>query len=213
MNIEMNKIQKILGSLLLGSILIYSFWGISTAAREAFESGEHKNHEHYKGDEDHDDDDDHDEQYKSVYSKAVLQQDAIYVDECGSCHMAFPATLLPTESWQKIMLGLAEHFDENAELDNETGIYLSNYLQHNALKRNEISRFSRMLRNIGDMAPLRISELPYFISEHNEIPKKMVVDNVEVGSFSKCESCHKDATEGVFDEHQINIPGFGRWDD
>jgi len=198
MNIEMSKIQKTLGSLLLGSILIISFWGVSTAARESLESGEHEKNEQRKGNDD---------------GKSVLQQDEIYVAECGSCHMAFPAGLLPAESWHKIMLGLEEHFDDNAEIDSETGIYISNYLQQNALKRNETSRFSRMLRNIGDMAPLRISELPYFISEHNEIPKKMVVDNVEVGSFSKCESCHKDATEGVFDEHQINIPGFGRWDD
>ena len=27
----------------------------------------------------------------------------VYVEECGSCHMAYPPGLLPALSWQKIM--------------------------------------------------------------------------------------------------------------
>ena len=41
----------------------------------------------------------------------------------------------------------------------------------------------------------------------------MVADNAEVGSFSSCEKCHKDAARGLFDEDLVDIPGFGRWDD
>ena len=38
-------------------------------------------------------------------------------------------------------------------------------------------------------------------------------DNPEIGSFSKCNACHKGATEGNYDEGQINIPGRGPWKD
>ena len=48
---------------------------------------------------------------------------------------------------------------------------------------------------------------------HDEIPPRMVKDNPEVGSFSQCNSCHRGAAEGVYNEHQVSIPGYGRWED
>ena len=202
MNIEMNKHQKILGFLLLGTILLFGVLGVSSAAKE---EGYFEEHEEY---------DEHNRKRgDNKYSKSVIKQDAIYTEECGSCHLAYPANLLPSESWHDIMTGLAEHFDESAELDKDTTEHIGNYLQQNALKKAEPSRFSRMLRNIPEKAPLRITELPYFIHEHDEIPNRMVANNPEVGSFSNCEKCHKDAAGGLFDEDLVVIPGFGRWDD
>jgi hypothetical protein len=61
--------------------------------------------------------------------------------------------------------------------------------------------------------PLRITELPYFRHEHDEIPKRLVKDNPEVGGFSQCDSCHQDAKQGYFSENRVTIPGYGRWDD
>jgi len=105
--------------------------------------------------------------------------------------MAYPAMLLPEQSWRKVMAGLEDHFGDNAELDATT----------------------RRFRNLGDARPLRITELPYFVHEHDEIPARFVAGNDRVKSLSQCSACHHDAERGRFDEDDVVIPGFGRWDD
>ena len=57
------------------------------------------------------------------------------------------------------------------------------------------------------------NQIPYFIHEHDEIPKRMIVDNQQVNSLSQCDTCHKDAIKGDFNEDRVVIPGFGPWDD
>jgi hypothetical protein len=43
--------------------------------------------------------------------------------------------------------------------------------------------------------------------------QRMVKGNPDVGSFSRCETYHRGADRGNFDEHGVRIPGDGRWDD
>jgi hypothetical protein len=64
----------------------------------------------------------------------------------------------------------------------------------------------------SDASLPRITETPYFIRKHNQVPARLVTDNPEVGSFSQCNRCHIGADNGIFDESQIDIPGFGRWE-
>jgi hypothetical protein len=59
----------------------------------------------------------------------------------------------------------------------------------------------------------RITETSCFWHEHYEIPARFVQGNKDVGSFSNCQACHRSAETGVYNEHQVAIPGFGRWDD
>lgn len=180
------NIRWFTGTTLLGGILAFGISGISAEAKDAL------NMKEYRG-------------------AATFKQDAVYIEECGACHLAYPPGLLPPESWKAIMVGLEDHFGENAELDTETAAHIGNYLgqpQHN--KRSKMSKIRKGLSNKN---PLRITELPYFVHEHNEIPKRMINDNPEVGSLSQCDSCHKEAAKGWFDEDSIYIPGFGRWDD
>ena len=61
--------------------------------------------------------------------------------------------------------------------------------------------------------PLRISETPYFIKKYNELTRKMVQDNPEVVSISRCEACHTKTDTGSFSEREILIPGSGAWED
>ena len=71
-----------------------------------------------------------------------------------------------------------------------------------------------MLQNNNAKQPLmRITETSYFKKEHDEIPPKMVKDNPEVGSFSRCDACHTRAADASFDEDEVRIPGYGRWED
>lgn len=137
-----------------------------------------------------------------------------YLQECGSCHFPFQPGLLPARSWTKLMVGLEDHFSENAELPLEDVRSLTDYLQKNAADTSSYKRSKRIMETLRpDDAPLRISETPYFIKKHNELNRNMVQDNPEVGSFSKCEACHTKADKGSFSESEIRIPGFGAWED
>ena len=138
-----------------------------------------------------------------------------YQAECGeSCHMAYPPALLPGVAWRMLMASLDEHFGENAELDAETRTLIEGYLgTYSADGRSGLygERIRRSIRNTT--TPLRITETDYFIGQHHEIPRNMVLDNPDVKRFSRCEACHSRAGEGTFSEHDIRIPGYGRWDD
>lgn len=189
------KLIIISGYVLLASILGYSIYGMG----KSLASG---NFEHLGGESNHEEFEDHD-------GLALRNQNPLYLEECGSCHMAYPAQLLPSESWQKLMQGLEDHFGENAELDSVTSREIENYL---TLASASYS-YKKMLRNLGSQRPLRITELPYFIHEHEEIPSKLIQGNDKVSSLSQCNACHQKAERGQFDEDDVYIPGVGRWDD
>ncbi len=143
-----------------------------------------------------------------------MASNTTYQSECAACHFAYQPSFLPERSWLKIMTTLDDHFGENAELDSETQTLITRYLQDNAADQSS-SRFSRsVLRSIRHVdTPLRISETPFFTHKHREIPSRMVTGNPKVRSFSNCLSCHSMAEKGRFDEDEVRIPGFGRWED
>ena len=140
-------------------------------------------------------------------------QAAPYQQECGSCHFAYQPGLLPVASWRRLMDGLTDHFGENAELDAETAAQLRDYLYANAADRVGTGRSPGIANSLRGSAPLRITETSYFRRHHHEIPARVVTDNPEVGSFSRCDACHTGAENGNYDEHSVSIPGYGRWED
>lgn len=126
--------------------------------------------------------------------------DKLTQDECGSCHMAFPAALLPARSWQRIMGGLADHFGDDASLDPAATAHITRYLTDNAAD-GAGSRHARKLMRGIDQAnpPLRITELPKWVSEHREIsPREW--KSKDVGSKANCTACHVDASKGYFED-------------
>ena len=151
------------------------------------------------------DEDDYWERTRDV----ALVENPIYKEECGSCHMAYPPQLLPGKSWTKLMAGLDDHFGENAELDGETAQMIEKYL----VDTSRSTSYRKLRRNLGDKSPLRITELPYFKHEHDEIPPGLIRDNDKINSLSQCNACHRKAERGQFDEDDVYIPGVGRWDD
>ncbi|MDC1287545.1 diheme cytochrome c [Gammaproteobacteria bacterium] len=190
-----HRATMIMGYMLLASILTFSFYGMGQSLASSY--GEYE-------------DDDSDEmEYEDGKQHTPAKQNPLYVDECGSCHMAYPAQLLPPASWQKMMGGLDDHFGENAEVDATTGQALEKYL----LEASSSGSYQKLFRNLRDQTPLRITELPYFVHEHDEIPSRFIQANDKVSSLSQCNACHQNAERGQFDEDDVIIPGFGRWDD
>lgn len=139
----------------------------------------------------------------------------LYAAECGSCHFAYQPGLLPEASWRKLMTQLSDHFGENAELAPETQKLIAEYLIQNAAERDPGRIALGMLRSTGAQSePVqRITETSYFIRQHNELPPRLWRDNPKVGSMSNCSACHTKADNASFDEHQVKIPGVGRWED
>ena len=139
----------------------------------------------------------------------------LYAAECGSCHFAYQPGLLPEASWRKLMSTLADHFGENAELAPETQKLLTDYLIQNAAER-DTGRIARgVMRTAGTQGEpvLRITETAYFTRQHDELSPRVWRDNPKVGSLSNCSACHTKADNASFDEHQVKIPGVGRYED
>ncbi|MFC1315895.1 MAG: cytochrome C [gamma proteobacterium symbiont of Clathrolucina costata] len=166
------------------------------------------------------DDDDWDEQlfrnwFKSANKPNHNQYSQLYQEECGSCHFPYQPVFLPAASWRTMMGKLDEHFGENAELSAEDQATLSSYLISNAADKVNREIPNKVMWSLrSSPVPERITETGFFKHEHNEIPYS--VRNKKSGeklTFSNCDSCHKKALQGSYNEHEIIIPGIGRWDD
>ena len=165
-----------------------------------------------------DDDDDEHEGIRSWFSQSKLDvapvKNPAYGEECGSCHFAFQPGWLPEKSWRKMMSGLEDHFGDNAELSAEANKNILDYLVANSADKSDYKRSKRIVGSLkNNEIPLRISDTVYFKRKHDEIANRYVTGNPDVGSYSKCEACHTRAEEGSFNEHEVTIPGVGRWED
>ena len=138
----------------------------------------------------------------------TFEVDAIYDEECGSCHLAYPPGLLPAKSWQRLLLGLEDHFGENAELGSEEIGHLTNYLLRNSLEKETSPIISKLSKNVPVEPPIRISELPQFHKEHESSVRQLGGASLPVGFFSPCEDCHKEAASGIFNKEKI-YKGYG----
>jgi len=145
---------------------------------------------------------------------SAVKATPVYKEECGECHMVYPAGLLPARSWEKIMTGLEDHFGDNAELDPETQQLIHDYLVENSTDHSSYRRTHRFSRSVpSNETPLRITDIVYFKHKHDEIPIRFVTQNDKVKSFSHCQACHRNAEQGEFIGDDVNIPGVSHWDD
>jgi len=121
---------------------------------------------------------------------------AIWVSECGACHVAYPARYLPAESWRAIMSGLDKHFGSNASLDAASVNEITAFLEKNAsTKKHEV--LAKPL--------LRITETRWFKSEHREVAER-TWKNPKVKSPANCGACHTKADSGDFSERNVKVP-------
>lgn len=139
---------------------------------------------------------------------------ATYTEECGSCHYAYPPGLLPSASWSKLLApdALADHFGENAELDDEVLKTIQAYADANAADKSWFKRSRKIaLATEGVDAPLRITETRYIKRKHHEISDRGFTDNPDVQSRSNCTACHTQAEKGIFDSDTVDIPNFAEF--
>lgn len=138
----------------------------------------------------------------------------LYKTECGSCHFAYQPGWLPSRSWTKMMGELDHHFGDNAELSLESQTTITVYLVSESADNHPHRKSRKILRSVGaDAVPQRVSTLSYMQRKHDEISGRYIQGNPKVRSLSNCVACHRQAEKGRFDEHGVNIPGYGVWED
>ena len=119
---------------------------------------------------------------------------AIYLEECGGCHVPYPASGLPAASWDALMAGLDRHFGSDASLAPQDSGAIRRWLRSNA---------GRSAANRAE--PLRITRTTWFLREHDEIPVA-TWRSPAVKSAANCAACHRGAERGAFSEHDVRIP-------
>jgi hypothetical protein len=125
--------------------------------------------------------------------------DSVVSDECGECHMAFQPQMLPRRSWIKIMNDLSNHFGEDASLDEATNKHVKAYLVQDAADTKLWA--SRFLRGISDdMIPLRITQTPHWLREHNDREIEKFWGDPKNMSKANCLACHPGANRGNYDD-------------
>lgn len=126
--------------------------------------------------------------------------DPLVKEECGSCHLAFPASMLPASSWQRMMGELDQHFGENAALDPALAAKITAYLTANAGDAAGRRYSAKWLRGVDPAsAPQRITALPKWVSEHREVAEAEW-RHQDVRSKANCTACHADAERGYYEE-------------
>lgn len=122
--------------------------------------------------------------------------------ECGTCHLVFPPQMLPARSWETMMGDLANHFGEDASLNDALRADITAYLTGNAADAKSTSDGGRYIRGIASSAaPLRITETPYWVRKHDEISERRFQDP-KIKSKANCIACHKTADKGEYFEEE-----------
>jgi hypothetical protein len=119
---------------------------------------------------------------------------AIYRDECGSCHVAYPAALLRPAQWSAIVGRLDEHFGVNASVDAAAAAQIAAYVGAH--------KSAAATKATTEELP-RISTQRWFLREHLNARDSTSVGRIR--SMSDCAACHRQAAQGDFSESSLRL--------
>ncbi len=117
---------------------------------------------------------------QSNLTQSQLEQ-AAYVQSCGTCHLALPAEVLPTQSWRQIIQE-PSHYGQTIEPP--TGAQLQ--LVWGYLRPNSRSTFE------GESVPFRLEKSRYFKALHPDVTFVAPI------RATGCIDCHPQAELGNF---------------
>lgn len=119
-----------------------------------------------------------------------------YAQECAACHTAYPPSLLPAASWNRVMTGLDQHYGSDASLDAATVGQLNQWLQAHA----------GTYKRVKDEPPQdRITRSAWFERKHRKI-EPTVWKLASVKSAANCAACHTGASQGQFNDKSLRMP-------
>jgi Dihaem cytochrome c len=128
-------------------------------------------------------------------SHVYTATDAVWKEECGACHVAYPPQLLSAASWRALMDGLDRHFETDASLDVRTARHITAFLERSA-SVNEART---------DQVASRITETRWFRKEHDEVPAA-TWNRPDMRSRANCGACHTRAEDGDYSGRTRRVP-------
>lgn len=137
---------------------------------------------------------------------AKLPDNALWRDECGSCHLPFYPSLLPGRSWSRLLAEQDKHFGTDLGLDEPTRAAILAFLSANASERHLTEAGLKIDKSLAsDITPLRITETPYWVKKHRDITDAEW-SGPKVKSRANCDACHLDAVQGSFEDAAMRLP-------
>lgn len=117
---------------------------------------------------------------------------AAYAEECGSCHVAYPARLLAAGQWFAVLSALDEHYGVDATVDAATLALVARHLGTTA----GVPHAGASATGSTPTLP-RITQQRWFVREHRE------AQLAPTRQLSQCDGCHSTAARGDFDERHL----------
>lgn len=127
----------------------------------------------------------------------MVADNAVWRAECGSCHVAYPPSLLSAEEWRAEMASLQRHFGNDASVDAAAAAEISAFLERNAARYRGNA--------VAASEPPRITSTSWFVKEHRKV-RTNDWTSTAVKSPANCGACHLGVDRGDFDEHAVRIP-------
>lgn len=126
----------------------------------------------------------------------------VFVNECGSCHTLYPPTLLPKESWGKLMGELANHFGDDASLDPTDHQTILAYLVEHSAESSTQEMSVKMMQSLENRDMIAITQTPFWKKRHKHISDE-VFKSSHVKSRANCKACHSDVEQGTVEDNAI----------
>ncbi len=178
--------------LLLVALLGFGFWWFSYAVDAGLDGRRHRSEQRPEP--------------AHVKFAAALPDNALWRQECGSCHLAFHPNLLPQRSWQRLMNEQAQHFGSDLALDAKTSAGILEFLSANSADHLGTEAAFKIKRLLDPQStPLRITETSYWTKKHRNIAAA-IWTLPQVASKTNCVACHLDAEAGTFQDSAMHLP-------
>lgn len=116
------------------------------------------------------------------------EDNALWRDECGGCHQAFPPKLLTQGNWQAMMRDLEHHYGVDASEDEASRREIAAFLVRNGAP-DSYDRHAA--------ATLRITDTAYFVRKHRGSSIPLWRRSGE-NKPANCPACHKSGDEQLW---------------
>ncbi|MDD5716861.1 MAG: cytochrome b/b6 domain-containing protein [Sulfuricurvum sp.] len=126
----------------------------------------------------------------------------LFVNECASCHTLYPPSLLPKQSWVKLMGDLSNHFGDDASLEPADNRSILAYLLAHSAESSKQEMSVKIMQTLQNRDIIAITQTPFWKRTHRHIPIEVFQGDL-VKSRANCKACHSDVEQGLIEDNAI----------